>query len=115
MPVLIEHYATILIVGIGQLPTVIDATGIPNLQTREKRNRKSVTESIIWPELRIQQMLIQKVIRNHKRPALVHLSRRAIEKTSRTIRKLSLCGQTDEYQNRYEGYAFDATKLTLFR
>ena len=103
MTVLIEHYAPILIVSIGQLPAVIDATGISNLQPREKRNRESVPESIIWPVLRIQEMLIQEVIRNHKRPALVHLSRRAIEKTGRTVRKLSLCGQTDEYQNRYEG------------
>ena len=58
-------------------------------------------------------MLIQKVIRNHKRSRSVHVRRGRREQSGSAVRNLCVSGHGQKGQNQYEGYAFDDAKIVI--
>ena len=124
MAVLILDY----LLSISPLRTLCTRTPIPiekhahvcYLQPRPKGHIKAIAKCIVVPckfaSLCVwSNMIIQKVIRNHKRSRSVHISRRSGKQSCSAVRKLSICRQSQKGQNQYEGYAFDEAKVILFR
>ena len=70
-------------------PMIIEnRTNIPNLHPTPEGHIDSILERIVTPAARRERILIQKVIRYHERPVILHVRRRHLQQARAAVREL---------------------------